>query len=141
MSIGHMHHPPEFKHAAEMEWEMGRFGNATKFLFHPHPGRPTEPNAGFLRYAPGASFPLHQHDFAQIWYIMEGEFTIKGRVYGPGTMIFHPDPHYEDEMSTETGGVWLLVQYQGPTTGAPAIYDQRFNVEQRKPLNEERLDV
>jgi hypothetical protein len=33
------HHPPEFKHAAEMEWEMGRFGKLTKFLFHPRPER------------------------------------------------------------------------------------------------------
>jgi hypothetical protein len=53
-----IHHPPQFKHAADMEWEMGRFGNVTKFLFHPRPERPTEPNAGFLKYAPGASFPL-----------------------------------------------------------------------------------
>ena len=53
MSVGHMHNPPEFKHAADMEWETGRFGNVTKFLFHPCPERPTEPNAGFLKYAPG----------------------------------------------------------------------------------------
>lgn len=68
MSESGTHHPPEFKHAADMEWETGRFGNVTKFLFHPRPERPTEPNAGFLKYAPGASFPLHRHDFAQIWY-------------------------------------------------------------------------
>ena len=60
------HHAPEFKHAADMEWEMGRFGNVTKFLFHPRLEHPTEPNAGFLKYAPGASFPLHRHDFAQM---------------------------------------------------------------------------
>ena len=56
MSASGTHSPPEFKHAADMEWEMGRFGNVTKFLFHPRPERPTEPNAGFLKYAPGASF-------------------------------------------------------------------------------------
>ena len=65
MSANGTHNPPEFKHAADMEWEMGRFGNVTKFLFHPRPERPTEPNAGFLKYAPGASFPVHRHDFAQ----------------------------------------------------------------------------
>jgi quercetin dioxygenase-like cupin family protein len=75
MSASGTHNPPEFKHAEDMEWEMGRFGNVTKFLFHPRPERPTEPNAGFLKYAPGASFPLHRHDFAQIWYIIDGEFT------------------------------------------------------------------
>jgi hypothetical protein len=83
MSASGTHNPPEFKHAADMEWEMGRFGNVTKFLFHPRPERPTEPNAGFLKYAPGASFPLHRHDFAQIWHIIEGEFTFAGKLYGP----------------------------------------------------------
>ena len=82
MSASGTHNPPEFKHAADMEWEMGRFGNVTKFLFHPRPERPTEPNAGFLKYAPGASFPLHRHDFAQFWYIIEGEFTFAGKLYG-----------------------------------------------------------
>ena len=135
-------HPFEAVHQDEREWETLRFGDTqSKMLFHPRPERPTEPNAGFVRYAPGASYPLHRHDFAQIWYIMEGEFTIAGRTYGPGTMIFHADPHYEDEMRTETGGVWLIVQYPGPSTGKPAIYDGRFNMEKRKPLSEERLDV
>ena len=54
MSESATHHPPEFKQAADLEWEMGRFGNVTKFLFYPRPERPTEPNAGFLKYAPGA---------------------------------------------------------------------------------------
>ncbi len=56
-------------------------------------------------------------------------------------MVFHADPHYEAEMHTDTGGVWLLVQYPGPSTGKPAIYDGRFNVAERKLLAEERLDV
>ena len=92
MTVSDTHNAPEFKHAADMEWEMGRFGNVTKFLFHPRPERPTEPNAGFLKYTPGASFPLHRHDFAQIWYIIEGEFTFAGKLYGPGTIAYMPDP-------------------------------------------------
>jgi ChrR Cupin-like domain len=110
-------------------------------VFHPRPGRPTEPNAGFVRYEPGAHHPLHRHDFAQIWYILEGAFAIGGRTYGPGTMIYHADPHYEDELRTDTGGLMLFVQYQGPNTGERPIYDGRFNVAARKPLSEERLDV
>src|ERR1043166_8534021 len=98
------HHAPEFKHVDSMEWEMGRFKNKTKFLFHPRPERPTEPNAGFLKYAPGASFPLHRHDFAQVWYIIEGEFSFAGKRYGPGTVAFMPDPHFEHEMHTASGG-------------------------------------
>src|ERR1700730_6366101 len=104
MSASGTHNPPEFKHAEDMEWEMGRFGNLTKFLFDPRPERPTEPNAGFLKYPPGASFPLHRHDFAQVWYIIEGEFTFARKLYGPGTIAYMPDPHFEYEMHTVTGG-------------------------------------
>ena len=86
------HHAPEFKHPDDMEWEMGRFKNVTKFLFHPRPERPTEPNLGFLRYKPGAGFPLHKHDFAQVWYIINGEFKINGKVYGPSTLASCPIP-------------------------------------------------
>jgi hypothetical protein len=129
-------------HENEREWEMLRFpGQWSKMLFHPSAEAPTAPNAGFVRYEPGAHHPLHRHDFAQIWYILEGVFTIAGKTYGPGSMVFHADPHYEDDLSTETGGVMLFVQYQGPTTGGRPIYDGRFNVEARKPLAEEQLDV
>jgi hypothetical protein len=129
-------------HEDEREWETLRFpGQWSKMLFHPRPDSPTEPNAGFVRYDPGAHHPLHRHDFAQIWYIIDGVFTIGGQNYGPGTMIYHADPHYEDDLSTETGGTMLFVQYQGPTTGGRPIYDGRFNVAERKALSEERLDI
>src|SRR5258707_980563 len=92
-------------HESEREWETLRFpGQHSKMLFHPRPEQPTEPNAGFVRYEPGAHHPLHRHDFAQVWYILEGTFTIGGRTYGPGTMVHHPDPHFEHDLSTETGG-------------------------------------
>ena len=70
----------------------------------PAPERPTEPNAGFLKYAPGASFPLHRHDFAQVLYIIEGEFTFAGKLYGPGTIAYMADPHFEHDMHTATAG-------------------------------------
>src|SRR5215472_1728981 len=127
MSASGTHNPPEFKHAEEMEWEMGRFGNVTKFLFHPRPERPTEPNAGFLKYAPGASFPLHRHDFAQIWYIIEGEFTFAGKLHGPGTIAYMADPHFEREMP-------------GPTTGAPPIYNGRMDLKEAPPLAQQDLE-
>jgi quercetin dioxygenase-like cupin family protein len=134
--------PMEAVHESEREWEMLRFpGQWSKMLFHPRADRPTEPNAGFVRYEPGAHHPLHRHDFAQVWYILEGTFAIGGRTYKPGTMIHHPDPHFEEELSTETGGVMLFVQYQGPSTGGRPIYDSRFNVTARRKLSEEQLDV
>ena len=133
------HNAPEFKHPDEMDWEMGRFRNRTKFLFHPTPERPTTPNVGFLRYEPGAGFPFHKHDFAQIWYIVEGEFQMGDKRYGPGTLVYMEDPHFEDEMRTETGGTVLFVQYPGPTTGARPIYDGRMNLKEAPPP--ETLDL
>ena len=38
------------------------------------------------------------------------------------------DPHFENEMRTETGGTVLFVQYPGPTTGARPIYEGRMNL-------------
>ena len=134
-----IHNAPEFRHPDEMEWEMGRFRNVTKFLFHPTPDRPTVPNAGFLRYEPGAGFPFHRHDFAQVWYIIEGEFQMGDKKYGPGTLVYMEDPHYEGEMRTETGGTVLFVQYPGPTTGARPIYEGRMNLKAAPPA--ERLDL
>ena len=125
-----------------MDWETLRFpGQHSKMLFHPRDARPTEPNAGFVRYEPGSHHPLHRHDFAQLWYILEGEFTIGELTHGPGTMIFHPDPHFEEALSTETGGTMLFVQYPGPSTGARPIYEDRFNLAERRPLSEESLDI
>lgn len=135
------HQPFEAIHEADVEWETLRWpGEQSKMIFHPRPERPTEPNAGFVKYEPGAGHPLHNHDFAQVWYIVEGEFKIGEKTYGPGTMIYHPDPHYEDEMTTETGGTMVVVQYQGPTTGGPPIYDKRFNVAERKPVDQDLDD-
>ncbi len=135
------HHAHECRHLDDMEWEVQRFeGITSKMLFHPRPERPSEPNAGVLRYAPGSGHPVHSHYFAQVWYILDGEFDIGGRKYGPGTMVYHPDPHVEARLHTETGGKILFVQYQGPTTGKAPIYDGRFNLEKHSDLAQERLD-
>ncbi|MFI4986775.1 MAG: cupin domain-containing protein [Alphaproteobacteria bacterium] len=135
------HQPHAAVHESERGWEMLRYpGQWSKMLFHPTPEQPTVPNAGLVRYEPGASHPLHNHYFAQLWYILEGEFDIGGEHYGPGTMIFHPDPHYEKALATKTGGLILFAQYMGPTTRQAPIYDGRFNVKERLPVEKERAD-
>lgn len=134
------HNAPEFKHVDQMEWEMGRFKNKTKFLFHTRPERLTEPNAGLLHYEPGASFPLHKHDFAQVWYILDGEFDFGGKIYGPGTFAFMPDPHFEHAMSTETGGTIVFLQYPGPTTGGRPVYEGRMNMKTVPVVEEADLE-
>ncbi|WGR92654.1 hypothetical protein MTX20_32660 [Bradyrhizobium sp. ISRA435] len=78
---------------------------------------------------------------AQVWYILSGEFRIDDKLYTPGTMIFHPDPHFEGKFETATGGEIVIVQYPGPTTGGRPIYAGRFNMEQRRDIAEERTDL
>jgi ChrR Cupin-like domain len=135
------HHAMEAVNESEREWETIRWpGQTGKMLFHPRPERPTEPNAGIVRYERGSHHPRHNHDFAQVWYILEGEFTIGGKQYGPGTMLFYPDPNTEEPLQTETGGRMLFVQYPGPTTKGCPIYDGRFNMAERKPISSERTD-
>lgn len=135
------HHAPVYVDANAMAWETLRFpGQHSKMVFHPRAGNPTEPNAGFVRYEPGAHHPYHRHDFAQVWHILEGTFEIGGKTHGPGTVVFHPDPHFEHDLKTETGGLMFFVQYPGPTTGGRPIYDGRFNVEKRRDLSEENLE-
>ena len=135
------HQPYEIKHRDDLEWETIRWpGETGKMMFHPRPERPSEPNTGFVRYLPGSFHPRHRHDFAQVWYILEGEFRIGEKQVGPGTMVFYSDPHVEDELFTETGGEMLFVQYPGPTTGGKPIYDGRFNMKERKAVEDERTD-
>ncbi len=136
------HLPYIVRHLDDLNWETIRWpGETGKMVFHPNPDRPTEPNAGILRLEPGAYHPEHYHGFAQVWYIMEGEFIIDGEKCTPGSMLFHPDPHFEGELKTETGGDIFIVQYPGPTTGERPIYAGRFNMEKRKTVSEERVDL
>ena len=134
------HHAPIVRRPDDVEPRMGRFNNTTQMVFHPSPDDPTQPNAGILNYLPGAGFPLHKHDFAQIWYVIEGEFRMGEKTYGPGTIVYMEDPHFENEMKTETGGTVLFVQYPGPTTGGRPIYEGRMNLKEAPPRDALDLD-
>jgi hypothetical protein len=57
------------------------------------------------------------------------------------TMLYHPDPHFERVFETVTGGKILIVQSPGPSTGERPIYAGRFNMEERKAVEEERIDL
>ena len=133
---------PAFMRLDQRDWETIRWpGQTGKMLFHPRPENPNEPNAGIVRYEPGSHHPRHSHEFAQVWYVLEGTFSIGGATCGPGTMIFYPDPHDEPSLRTKTGGRMIFVQYPGPTTGARPIYDGRFNMKRRKAVAKERVDI
>jgi quercetin dioxygenase-like cupin family protein len=133
------HNPPIVRRPEDLKPEMGRFANVTQMVFHPSAEQPTEPNAGVLTYAPGAGFPLHMHDFAQVWYVIEGTCRFGERILTPGDMVYMQDPHYEYEMHTEEGCKILFVQYQGPTTGESPIYEGRFNKTEKPNIDEEDL--
>jgi hypothetical protein len=134
--------PPQVRHIDSIDWETIRWpGETGKMLFHPTAEDPTAPNAGLLRLEPGSYHPWHRHDFSQVWYILEGEFNIGGKICRPGTMLYHGDPHCEEELRTETGGLIVLVQYPGPTTGGRPIYDKRFNMQQRIDVSKENIRV
>ncbi len=121
------HHAPIVRRPADHLGDVGRFGNVTRMVFHPSEEHPTEPNAGTLTYQPGAGFPLHMHDFAQLWYVLEGECRFGERTLRAGDMVYMEDPHFEYEMHTESGCTIVFIQYPGPTTGARPIYQGRFD--------------
>jgi mannose-6-phosphate isomerase-like protein (cupin superfamily) len=134
------HHAPVVRRPSEYPPELGRFVNTTQMVFHPTPDDPTSPNAGILNYLPGGGFPLHKHDFAQVWYVIEGECRFGEHVLRPGDMVYLADPHFEYEMHTENGCKILFVQYPGPTTGARPIYEGRFNKKTQVPVEMEDLE-
>ena len=107
--------------------QIGRFGNVTRMVIHPSEDDPSAPNAGTIHYPAGTGFPLHKHDFAQVWYVLEGECRLGERTLRAGDLVYHGDPHVERDMHTEYGCTMLFVQYPGPTTGARPIYEGRFD--------------
>ena len=93
------HHAPVVRRPADHPGEAGRFANVTRMVFHPSPEHPNEPNAGTVTYEPGAGFALHMHDFAQLWYVLEGECRFGGHRLTAGDMVYMEDPHFEHEIA------------------------------------------
>jgi len=96
------------------------------------------------RTRPSFSFMPEQivrprQEFAQVWYVLEGELCCGGTTYGPGTFVYMPDPHFEDEMTTKSGCTVVFLQYPGPTTGAHPLYDGRMNLQ--KPESPGEYDL
>ena len=72
--------------------QVGRFGNITRMVIHPSESDPTSPNAGTITYPPGTGFPLHKHDFAQVWYVLDGECRLGERRLRAGDLVYQGDP-------------------------------------------------
>ena len=127
MGAGATHHAPVVRRPADHPGETGRFGNVTRMVFHPTAEHPDAPNAGVITYGPGAGFPLHMHEFAQLWYVLEGECSFGEHRLTSGDMVYMEDPHFEHAMHTDAGCTIVFMQYPGPTTGARPIYRGRFD--------------
>ena len=113
--------------------QVGRFGNITRMVIHPDANDPTAPNTGTITYPPGTGFPTHKHDFAQVWFVLEGDCRYGQRTLRAGDLIYHADPHIEEKMHTENGCTMLFVQYPGPHTGARPIFEGRFDPQADTP--------
>ena len=50
------------------------------------------------------------------------------------------DLEHEQVEVVGAGGEILIVQYPGPTTGGRPIYDDRFNLQERREISAERID-
>ncbi len=121
------HRLPQVARPDAHDGQIGRFGNVTRMVIHPTANDPDAPNAGTITYPPGTGFPLHKHDFAQVWYVLEGECRFGERRLRAGDLVYLGDPHIEHEMHTEDGCTMLFVQYPGPSTGARPIFEGRFD--------------
>ena len=121
------HRLAEVARPDEHPGQLGRFGNVTRMVIHPTESDPTAPNCGTIYHPPGTGFPTHRHDFAQVWYILEGECRLGERTLRTGDLVYHGDPHEEEEMITDNGCTILFMQYPGPTTGARPIFEGRFD--------------
>ncbi len=139
--IGKNDAAPEIRHLDDMDWEMNRFGLECKFPFHPNADRPTEPNAGVIKFKAGSGFVLHRHDFAQVWYVIEGECQYGEETLRAGSVVFHSDPHYEHDLHTEDGCSIVFMQYPGPNTGSAPLYDGRMNLDKPEAAEDFNLKL
>lgn len=100
------------KNIHDMEWQETRFvDNWIKVLSF-------RDNVLFelQKFAPNTGTFPHGHQFRQLRYVLEGEFICNGKTYGPGTLIDFPEKVVY-EVHAPKGGVWIVVQLPGATTG------------------------
>src|SRR5262245_42631304 len=72
-------HAPEYRHVDDMEWEMGRFKNKTKFLFHARADRPTETGIRASLVRPRGRTLLRWHDLRSRNICVHARPALRGR--------------------------------------------------------------
>jgi hypothetical protein len=139
MTVSDTHNAPEFKHATDMEWEMGRFGKCHQIPVSPATGTSDRAECGISQIRAGGVFPGAPARLRAGLVHHRGRIHVCRKALRPGTIAYMADPHFEHEMHTATGGTIFFVQYPGPTTGALPIYDGRMNLKEAPPLAQQDL--
>ena len=99
--------------ANKLEWEATRFPD---FHVKPLGYRQGEAYVSMGRMSPGGrNFP-HAHGFHQVRFVLEGEFIINGKTYGPGSYIDYPEFSRYETYSPK-GGTWFQIQFWNQKTG------------------------
>lgn len=72
-----------------------------------------------IKMPPGYRQPRHYHASAHMIYVREGDYSIAGKSYGPGTFIFVPAK--EPAGPIESKGGCLLIQYYEGAIGTTIV--------------------
>jgi anti-sigma factor ChrR (cupin superfamily) len=62
-----------------------------------------------VQVEPGARFPVHIHESAEVLFIQEGELVRSGRRMGPGWASVARAGTVDEDVYSETGCVFILV--------------------------------
>jgi anti-sigma factor ChrR (cupin superfamily) len=75
------------------------------------PLQPTQPSAGFIRYAPGAAVPTHRHPGYEHIIVLSGAQSDDRGVYERGTCVMSP-PGTSHGVASERGCLVLAIWNQ-----------------------------
>jgi hypothetical protein len=62
-----------------------------------------------VRFEPGARAPVHEHDYPQFLYLLEGDLVQAGRRMGPGWASVSSAGTIDRDVHSEPGCVFVLV--------------------------------
>jgi len=62
-----------------------------------------------VRFEPGARFPIHRHERPEFVFILEGELVQAGQRLGPGWASVASTGSVDEDVHSETGCVFVLV--------------------------------
>jgi len=72
-------------------------------------GDSTTPRAIVLKIPPGWSMDAHSHIFAELHYIIDGQYESQDETYPAGTFRLIPEEIEHGPFSTKTGAVILVI--------------------------------